>query len=78
MSENSEQLRRRNTAQDWNRRRFEQEVAEEIGLSRQRDQQYRNPLGRGGPGATFIGPKSNRETGNYTSETNRTGRERRR
>lgn len=78
MSENNDQLRRRNPAQDWNLRRFEQEVAEEIGLSRQRDRQYRNQLGRGGPEATFMGPKSNRETGNYTSETNRTGRQRQR
>jgi hypothetical protein len=78
MSEKQSNLRRNRglanqDQRNWNQRRFEQEVAEEINAGRQRDrqeQERRNPQpGHAGAQATFAGPKSNRETGNFDHHT---------
>jgi|GEM_PF-3082674 len=82
MSEKQDQLRRKSgLTSNWNQRRFEQEVAEEINLGRQRDrernnQQHNSQMGRGGAGATFTGPKSNRETGNQDTSLRTSGNKR--
>jgi hypothetical protein len=39
MSERNDNIRRGRDLEDWNQRRFEQEVAEEIGISREKEDQ---------------------------------------
>jgi hypothetical protein len=86
MSEKQDNLRRKSgLTNNWNQRRFEQEVAEEINLGRQKDRdqnhnqkQGNTQHGRGGAGATFTGPKSSHETSNQdrsmkTAGTNKPG-----
>ena len=70
----NENLRRASDLDNWNRRRFEQEVAEEFAAGRGRDRRRRN---QDDAMATHAGPKSNRQTGNYGRDPTNVGRERR-
>ena len=75
MSEKNDNTRRGRDLEDWNQRRFEQEVAEEIGISREKEGQTgTRPTGVSGDTRKAGSTETEHKFGTESERSKTTGR----